>query len=151
MPRFGQYGPPMTLVPSFDPRYALAGLVVGALVGMTGVGGGSLMTPLLILLFGLHPAQAVGTDLCYAAITKLFGTAVHGFTRTVDWRVVGRLAAGSIPAAALTLFLLSRFDLGGAAAGRLISRALGAALLATALTVLFRPALSAYCGARFGA
>ncbi|HTN97748.1 MAG TPA: sulfite exporter TauE/SafE family protein, partial [Nordella sp.] len=73
------------------------------LVGVTGVGGGSLMTPLLVLLFGVHPVTAVGTDLLYAAITKTAGTAVHGRNKTIDWRIVGRLAAGSLPAAAVTL------------------------------------------------
>jgi uncharacterized membrane protein YfcA len=141
----------LNLVQSIDPLYAFSGLCVGALVGLTGVGGGSLMTPLLILLFGIHPAAAVGTDLLYAAITKIFGTAVHGYTHTVEWRVVRRLAAGSIPATALTLLALSHFDLGSAQAARLISRALGAALLATALTVAFRPALTAYCNARLRA
>jgi uncharacterized protein len=136
------------LVQSIDPLYVFSGLCVGTLVGMTGVGGGSLMTPLLILLFGVHPAAAVGTDLLYAAITKIFGTAVHGYSRTVEWRIVRRLAAGSIPATALTLLALSHFDLGGAQAARLISRALGAALLATALAVAFRPALIAYFDAR---
>jgi uncharacterized protein len=139
----------MSLVHSIDPLYVLSGFCVGMLVGMTGVGGGSLMTPLLILLFGIHPAAAVGTDLLYAAITKTFGTAVHGYTHTVDWRIVRQLAAGSIPATALTLLALSHFDLGGAAAARLISRSLGAALLLTALTVVFRPSLTAYFGARF--
>src|SRR6516165_2854375 len=117
---------------------------------MTGVGGGSLMTPLLILLFGIHPVSAVGTDLLYAAITKTFGTAVHGYAHTVDWRVVRLLAAGSVPATALTLLALSYFDLAGAHAARLISRSLGAALLATALLVVFRPSLTAYVDARFG-
>ena len=68
--------------------YSASGFLVGLLVGLTGVGGGSLMTPLLILLFGIHPATAVGTDLLYAAATKTVGTAVHGFNRTIDWRVV---------------------------------------------------------------
>src|SRR6185312_3862660 len=77
-----------------DPLYIVSGVVVGALVGFTGVGGGSLMTPILILFFGIHPASAVGTDLLYAAATKTAGTAVHGFNKTIDWRVVGRLAAG---------------------------------------------------------
>ncbi len=80
-----------------DPLYALSGFIVGALVERTGVGGGSLMTPLLILLFGVHPAAAVGTDLLYASATKTVGTAVHGLHRTIDWRVVGRLASGSLP------------------------------------------------------
>jgi len=140
----------LNLVQSIHPLYAFSGFCVGALVGMTGVGGGSLMTPLLILVFGIHPATAVGTDLIYAAITNMFGTMVHGYTHTVDWRVVRRLAAGSVPATALTLLALSHFDLGGAHAARLISRALGVALLVTALTVAFRPALTAYCNARLG-
>lgn len=139
----------MTFVHAIDPVYVVSGLCVGALVGLTGVGGGSLMTPLLILLFGIHPAAAVGTDLLYAAITKTFGTAVHGYSHTVDWRVVRRLAAGSLPATAVALFVLSHFDLEGARAARLISRGLGAALLLTALTVFFRPALTAYVNRHF--
>src|SRR5213075_3372778 len=91
---------------AIDPLYVLSGVVVGALVGFTGVGGGSLMTPLLILVFGIHPASAVGTDLLYAASTKTAGTAVHGFNKNIDWKVVGRLALGSLPAAALTIVLL---------------------------------------------
>ena len=62
-----------------NPLYSLSGLVVGALVGFTGVGGGSLMTPFLVLVFGIHPATAVGTDLLYAGLTKIGGSAVHGF------------------------------------------------------------------------
>ena len=90
--------------------YTLSGFCAGALVGMTGVGGGSLMTPILILLFGIHPATAVGTDLLYAAVTKAGGTVVHGVYRTIEWRIVGRLAAGSIPATALTILALSRVN-----------------------------------------
>jgi hypothetical protein len=81
-----------------DPLYSISGFAVGFLVGMTGVGGGSLMTPLLILLFGIHPATAVGTDLLYAAATKTGGSAVHGFARSIHWPTVLRLASGSIPA-----------------------------------------------------
>lgn len=81
-----------------DPLYSLSGFAVGLLVGMTGVGGGSLMTPILILLFGVHPATAVGTDLLYAAATKTGGSLVHGLARSIDWTVVKRLATGSIPA-----------------------------------------------------
>src|SRR3954451_15872474 len=86
---------------AYNPLYSLAGFLVGMLVGMTGVGGGSLMTPLLVLLFGFHPATAVGTDLLYASITKTVGTAVHGKQRTVDWRIVRNLAVGSVPASVL--------------------------------------------------
>jgi uncharacterized protein len=80
----------MEFLSHINPLYVLSGIVVGTLVGFTGVGGGSLMTPLLILVFGIHPASAVGTDLLYAAATKTAGTAVHGFNKTIDWKVVGR-------------------------------------------------------------
>ena len=92
-----------------NPLYTASGFGVGMLVGFTGVGGGSLMTPLLVLLFGIHPATAVGTDLLYAGITKISGSVVHGFNDAIDWRVVRRLASGSIPAAALTLLALSHW------------------------------------------
>src|ERR1700687_1525834 len=81
---------------SIDPHYAIAGFLVGALVGVTGVGGGSLMTPILIVLFGVSPATAVGTDLLFAAATKTVGSLVHGVNRTIDWRIVRRLGTGSI-------------------------------------------------------
>ena len=90
--------------------YVVSGFCVGVLVGMTGVGGGSLMTPLLILLFGVNPATAIGTDLLFAATTKTMGTLIHGVSRTIDWLVVGRLAAGSVPATAVTLLALSMLD-----------------------------------------
>jgi hypothetical protein len=119
------------------------------LVGITGVGGGSLMTPLLILLFGVHPATAVGSDLLYAAATKSAGTLVHGLNKTVDWRIVGRLAAGSVPMTALTLFVLSKLDLSGAAAGGLITIVLGCALFVTAGALIFRRQLLEMYGERF--
>lgn len=75
------------------PEYSLSGLVVGFLVGLTGVGGGSLMTPLLVVLFGIPATTAVGTDLLYACVTKSVGTVVHGFSQTVDWQIVLRLAS----------------------------------------------------------
>jgi uncharacterized protein len=134
---------------SINPLYTLSGFCVGALVGMTGVGGGSLMTPLLILLFGIHPATAVGTDLLYAAVTKTCGTLVHGYSHTIDWQVVRRLASGSVPTTIVTLAVLSQLDLNGAQAARLISRALGAALLVTSLALIFRPWLVTYHRARF--
>jgi uncharacterized protein len=92
---------------SVDPHFAMAGFIVGALVGVTGVGGGSLMTPILILLFGVAPATAVGTDLLVAAATKTVGSLVHGFNKTIEWRIVRGLATGSRPAAAFALFVLS--------------------------------------------
>ena len=78
----------ISLLQSIDPLYVLSGVLVGALVGFTGVGGGSLMTPILILVFGIHPAAAVGTDLLYAGITKTGGSIVHGFNKNIDWKVV---------------------------------------------------------------
>jgi uncharacterized membrane protein YfcA len=120
-----------------DPLYSLSGFVVGMLVGMTGVGGGSLMTPLLILLFGIHPAAAVGTDLLYAAATKTGGSLVHGYARSIDWRVVRLLASGSIPATALTLATLSHFNLNGDAARGLITLVLSIALFVTAFLLVF--------------
>ncbi len=120
-----------------DPLFSLSGFVVGLLVGMTGVGGGALMTPILIMLFGIHPATAVGTDLLYAAVTKTGGSLVHGFARSIDWRVVGRLAAGSIPATVVTLSALSHFNLSGDAARSLITLVLSVALFVTAFVLVF--------------
>jgi len=132
----------MTVFGVIDPLYSLSGLAVGALVGMTGVGGGSLMTPLLVLLFGVHPATAVGTDLLYAAITKTGGTLVHGRSKTVDWAITRRLALGSVPAAIVTLFLAERFGLLGSQSGSaLISSVLGVALILTAVALVFRAKL----------
>jgi uncharacterized protein len=131
-----------------DPLYSLSGFAVGALVGMTGVGGGSLMTPLLILLFGVHPATAVGTDLLYAAATKTGGSLVHGFARSIDWRVVRRLATGSVPATIVTLAILSHFNLSGDAAHNLITLVLSAALFATAFVLVFGGAIVAAYRAR---
>jgi hypothetical protein len=128
--------------------YVVSGFAVGALVGMTGVGGGSLMTPLLIMLFGFHPATAVGTDLLFAASTKTAGTLVHGFNHNINWRVVARLAAGSVPATALTLLVLSRFPLDAPDARAVISTMLGVALLLTAVGLIFRGWLVARYGAR---
>jgi hypothetical protein len=139
----------MSFIPSINYLYSLSGFAVGLLVGLTGVGGGSLMTPLLILLFGIHPATAVGTDLLYAAATKTGGTLVHGFGRTIDWRVVGRLASGSVPAAALTLLVLAEFPV-GSGGSRLISTALGFALLLTALSLVFRQQIVQLYAARVG-
>ena len=116
------------------------------LVGLTGVGGGSLMTPLLVLLFGFHPATAVGTDLLYASVTKTVGTAVHGKQGTVDWTIVKRLAAGSIPASIVTLLVMSRVGtMNGGAAGTL-NLLLGMALLLTSFAVFFRPWILSWAG-----
>lgn len=119
-----------------DVLYGVSGFCVGVLVGMTGVGGGSLMTPLLILLFGIHPTTAVGTDLLFAASTKATGTIVHAAARTIDWMLVTLLAIGSVPATIVTLVVLSRFDLKGATAQHVLTITLGSVLLVTALFLI---------------
>lgn len=122
-----------------DIAQVISGFTVGAIVGITGVGGGALMTPILVLVFGVAPATAVGTDLLYAAITKSGGTLIHARRGAVDWSIVGLLAAGSLPAAALTLALVSGFapnGLGGAT--RLVMGVLGVALLLTAAALILR-------------
>ncbi|HEY6023036.1 MAG TPA: sulfite exporter TauE/SafE family protein [Pseudolabrys sp.] len=131
-----------------DPLYSLSGFAVGMLVGMTGVGGGALMTPILIMLFGVHPATAVGTDLLYAAATKTGGSLVHGFARSIDWRVVGRLATGSVPATVVTLGALSHFNLSGDATRNLITLVLSIALFATAFVLVFGGSIVAAYRAR---
>ncbi|BCA59384.1 sulfite exporter TauE/SafE family protein [Sphingomonas sp. HMP6] len=133
-----------------NPLYSLAGVLVGLLVGLTGVGGGSLMTPLLVLAFGFHPATAVGTDLLYASATKTVGTTVHGWRGTVDWHVVGWLALGSVPAAVLTLVALHSAGEQSATTGRAISIALGITLILSGLATLFRARIVATLKRAFG-
>jgi uncharacterized membrane protein YfcA len=122
---------------ALNPLYVLSGFLIGFLVGQTGVGGGSLMTPLLVLLFGVHPATAVGTDLLYAAATKTLGTVVHGLNRTIDWRVVLRLASGSTPATVITLLVMSQTRLTHNEDG-VIATILGVMLLLTAASLVLR-------------
>ncbi len=90
-----------------DLAYPLCGFLVGGLVGFTGIGGGSVMTPLLILVFGVHPLSAVGTDLLYAAATKATGAKVHASRGNVEWRLVRLLAFGSVPGALVTIYAMS--------------------------------------------
>ena len=124
-----------------DPLYVASGFGVGLLVGMTGVGGGSLMTPLLILLFGIHPSTAVGTDLLYAAATKTGGSVVHGIARSIHWPAVIRLACGSIPASILTLLAMWQLGLDGASQRSLVNLVLCFALLLTATSLIFRKSI----------
>jgi uncharacterized protein len=121
-----------------DPLYVASGFGVGLLVGMTGVGGGSLMTPLLILLFGIHPATAVGTDLLYASATKVGGSVVHSWVRSIHWPAVTRLAGGSIPASLVTMLVLWQFNLEGEAGRSLVNIVLCFALMLTAASLIFR-------------
>src|SRR6516162_8012080 len=162
---FGRNGTEtMDILHAISPSFALSGFVVGLLVGLTGVGGGSLMTPLLVLIFSVQATTAVGTDLLYAAITKTFGTVVHHRRKTIDWRVTRRLlyaaitktfgtvvhhrrktidwrvtrrlACGSIPAAIFTLAILYEFGVRGGASPPLITIVLACALILTAVCVV---------------
>jgi uncharacterized membrane protein YfcA len=117
-----------------------AGFTVGLIVGLTGVGGGSLMTPILIFFFGIKPYLAVGTDLLFAAFTKAGGTLSLARQRLVPWRVVGQLCAGSIPAALVTLTVLHRLGPASASVQSLMTHTLGVALLLTAAAMLYKAA-----------
>ncbi len=132
-----------------DGAYILSGFVVGAVIGVTGVGGGSLMTPLLVLVFGIAPTTAVATDLMYAAITKAGGVWSHHRRRSVDWRLVSHLALGSIPAAMATLLLLRVLTFDHARLSAVISTALGVALILTALALIYRDRLHHLARHRF--
>jgi uncharacterized membrane protein YfcA len=124
------------------PEFAIlfAGFAVGLIVGLTGVGGGSLMTPILIFFFGVKPYMAVGTDLLFAAFTKLGGTVSLARQRLVPWRVVGQLSAGSLPAALITLAVLHQLGPASASVQSLMTSTLGFALLLTAAAMLYKAA-----------
>ena len=132
-----------------DPGYIIAGLAVGFIVGLTGVGGGSLMTPIL-LWFGINPATAVGTDLLYACITKMGGVWVHHKHKHIDWRITRLLAYGSVPASLLTVIVLHYLQLDTQAANSLIKVMLGFALILTALAILFKSRLQAFASKHAG-
>jgi uncharacterized membrane protein YfcA len=121
-----------------DWMYTLSGFLVGLIVGVTGVGGGSLMTPLLVLMFGVSPATAVGTDLLYASLTKTLGGWVHGRNGSVDWKVVGLLGMGSLPAAVVTISLLKYLALDEKTLRGLVTSVLSVALLLTAAALLLK-------------
>lgn len=130
-----------------DPLYAASGFGIGILVGMTGVGGGSLMTPLLILLFGIHPVSAIGTDLLFAACTKSVGAVIHAQARTINWRLAGQLALGSLPAAAGMILVFSLLGGHPDAVTRVVTPVLGVALLLTAALLIFQQrVLAAFAG-----
>lgn len=125
-----------------DPVAIFSGFAVGAIIGMTGVGGGSLMTPLLIGVFRLNPAIAIGTDLWFAALTKTGGAVAHTRHGHVDWRITSLLLAGSLPAAVATIALMHVTGLTKAWAG-VLTASLGVALLLTAIVVAYRQAWTA--------
>lgn len=121
-----------------DLAFVFAGLFVGFVVGLTGVGGGSLMTPLLIFVFRMKPHLAIGTDLLFASFTKLGGSIGLARARMIDWPIVGLTALGSIPAALLTLYLLHVAGPASPAVQQVMTSTLGAALLLTAAATLYK-------------
>jgi len=120
-----------------DIAYPLSGFAVGALAGFTGMGGGSVMTPMLILIFSVEPAAAVGTDLLFAAATKTTGATVHAHRGNVDWRVVGLLAAGSLPASLVTICVITSLPAHSVALEHAITLAIGIVLLIAGAGLLF--------------
>jgi len=121
--------------------FVFAGFAVGLVVGLTGVGGGSLMTPLLIFFFGIKPHLAIGTDLLFAAFTKMGGTVSLARARAVDWKIVGQTAAGSIPASLATLYMLQRLGPANPATQTIMTTTLGLALLLTAGATFYKAVL----------
>lgn len=126
-----------------DWLFSIAGLVVGLLVGMTGVGGGAMMTPLLILGFNISPLIAVGTDLLFAAATKTVGTIAHGWQGSIQWRLVALLSAGSLPATFATLHFLAELQSHVQQLESVIRFTLAIALFLTAFLLLFKNKLTA--------
>lgn len=124
-----------------DFGFIVAGFIVGFLVGLTGVGGGSLMTPILLMFFHIKPALAVGTDLLYASVTKSVGIFAHGKLGNIDWRIVKLLAAGSVPASFATILFLRTIDVDSTEAIATIKFSLGIALIITSVAVLLRTKL----------
>lgn len=124
----------------FDTSYAIAGALTGFVVGLTGVGGGALMTPILLLFFSVSPTTAVATDLWFAVLTKLVATCIHGRAGEVDWQIVKRLWLGSLPAAILIVVLISL----GAKFYKIdwLNQVIGGVVVITALGLLLAPFLS---------
>jgi uncharacterized membrane protein YfcA len=132
-----------------DTAYALAGALTGFVVGLTGIGGGALMTPILLIFFGVSPTTAIATDLWFAAITKLVGARVHHTNGNVDWQVAKRLWLGSLPMALLIVVIVSL----GAQVAKVdwLTKAIGTVVLITSIGLLVAPKLVAYAkGRRIG-
>ncbi len=124
--------------------YVISGFAVGLLVGLTGVGGGSLMTPLLTLLFGINPTVAVGTDLAFASITKSAGTIAHRIRNTVHWDIVARLCLGALPAAVVATLALKYFGALDKHIGQIIRYAIAFSVLLTVVAIIFRGRMVAW-------
>jgi uncharacterized protein len=121
-----------------DATLPLAGFFVGVLVGLTGMGGGAIMTPFLILVLGTKPIVAVGTDLVYGAVTKIVGAVIHWRQGTVDLRLAGRLAVASVPSGVGAVIVLRWIDDSSGDADAVIRRTLGSVLILVAGVLLAR-------------
>ncbi len=121
-----------------------AGALVGFIIGLTGVGGGSLMTPILVLGFSIPPATAVGTDLLYAALTKCSGIYFHHKNKTVDWKVVILLGSGSIPCSILTISILEQLKQSGVNFDHIIMLTLSTMLILTSFIIVIKSRLLAF-------
>src|SRR5689334_14321754 len=126
---------------SLDPRISLVGLIVGLMIGLSGVGGGSLVTPLLVLALGVKPAVAVGTDLLYSVPTKLLGATVHHRQGTVNWRLVSYLVLGGVPAAVVGLIALAVLQerMGLDAVNNALKHGLGYTLILVSVAIVLKP------------
>jgi uncharacterized membrane protein YfcA len=124
--------------------YVISGFAVGLLVGLTGVGGGSLMTPLLTLLFGINPTVAVGTDLAFASITKSAGTIAHRIRDNVHWDIVIRLCIGALPAAVIATLALKYFGSLDKHLGQIIRYAIAFSVILTVLAIIGRSRMLAW-------
>ncbi len=127
--------------------YVVSGFAVGMLVGLTGVGGGSLMTPLLTLLFGINPTVAVGTDLAFASVTKVAGTFAHRFRGTVRWEIVKHLCYGALPAAVAATLALNYFGALDKEIGQIIRYSIAGSVLLTVIAIIFRKKMQAWISA----
>lgn len=127
--------------------YMVSGFAVGLLVGLTGVGGGSLMTPLLTLLFGISPTVAVGTDLAFASVTKVAGTFAHRYRGNVHWHIVKQLCLGALPAAVLTTLALKYFGGLGTETGQIIRYSIAGSVMLTVIALIFRTRLQNWMSA----
>jgi uncharacterized membrane protein YfcA len=127
--------------------YIISGFAVGILVGLTGVGGGSLMTPLLTLFFGVPPTVAVGTDLAFASITKVAGTFAHRFRGTVHWQIVKHLSFGALPAAIVAALALKYFGALDKEIGQIIRYSIAGSVLLTVVAIIFRGRMQAWISA----
>ena len=127
-----------------DFNFIISGFAVGILVGMTGVGGGSLMTPLLTLMFGVAPSVAVGTDLAFASITKSVGTITHRVRGTVDWRIVRLLCVGALPAAVVATLALKQLGALEEEVAQFIRYSIAVSVLLTVGAILMRKRMLAW-------